>query len=55
MKRVHVRTDYGVEGWVTDPTRRDTAIVIGCLAVVLLAGACLGYFAGAARTLAELQ
>jgi len=51
----HIVTDYGVEGWIPDPHRWDTAIVLGVLAAVLILGLGFGFVLGAEYTLGWIQ
>jgi hypothetical protein len=55
MKRIHIITDYGVEGWI--PVHRCPCWVPVVVAAVtlLLAGGVAGWLLGAAQTLAALR
>jgi hypothetical protein len=55
MKRIHITSDYGIEGWVLVPRWRGWVPVVLAVGILVLAGGAAGWMLGAAQTLAALR
>ena len=55
MKRIHITTDYGVEGWIPVHRCPDVVLALAAAMILLLAGGTAGWLLGAAQTLAALR
>jgi hypothetical protein len=55
MKRVHIITDYGVEGWIPVHRCPDVVLALAAVVILLLSGGVAGWLLGAAQTLMALM